>query len=87
MRSIELDLYELLKIKLGEKETKALFDLVENKIDAKKDELATKLAIEKIRLVSKLDIEKIKAELLIVKWMFGVVLAGIVFLILKAFFV
>ena len=37
MSSIELELYELLKIKLGERETKALFDLVENKIDDIKD--------------------------------------------------
>ena len=76
MSSVELDLYELLKIKLGEKETKALFDLVENKIDARKEELATKV-----------DIERLRAELLIVKWMLGVVLAGIISLILKAFFV
>ena len=76
MSSLELELYELQKIRLGEKETKALFDLVENKIDSKKDELATKL-----------DIEKLRAELLIVKWMLGVVLAGIVSLILKTFFV
>ena len=75
MSSIELELYELLKIKLGEKETKALFDLVEHKIDSKKYELATKL-----------DIEKLRAELLIIKWMLGVVLAGIVSLIVKSFF-
>lgn len=75
MSSIELELYELLKIKLGEKETKALFDLVENKIEVKKDELATKL-----------DIEKLRAELLIVKWMLGVIIAGILSLVLKSFF-
>jgi predicted transcriptional regulator len=75
MSSIELELYELLKLKIGERETKALFDLVEHKIDAKKDELATKL-----------DIEKLRAELLVIKWMLGVVLAGIVSLVVKSFF-
>lgn len=75
MSSVELELYELLKIKLGEKETKALFDLVENKIDDKKDELATKL-----------DIERIKAELLVIKWMLGVIIAGILSLVIKSFF-
>ena len=75
MSSVELELYELLKIKLGERETKALFDLVENKIDDKKDELATKL-----------DIERLKAELLVIKWMLGVILAGILSLIIKSFF-
>lgn len=76
MSAIELDLYELLKVKPGEKETKALFSLVENKIDPRKNELATKV-----------DIEKIKAELLVIKWMLGVVLAGIISLMLKTFFV
>ena len=75
MSSIVLELYELLKIKLGEKETKALFDFVENKIDSKKDELATKL-----------DIEKLRSELLVIKWMLVVVLAGIVSIIIKSFF-
>ena len=42
MSAIELELYELLKAKLGEKETKALFTLVENKIEDRKSELATK---------------------------------------------
>lgn len=82
MSSIELELYELLKIKLGEKETKALFDLVENKIDSKKDELATKGDIYAL----KIDIEKLRSELLVIKWMLGVVLAGIVSIIIKSFF-
>ncbi len=75
MSSVELELYELLKIKLGQQETKALFDLVEHKIDSKKDELATKL-----------DIEKLRSEFLVVKWMLGFVLAGILSLIIKTFF-
>ena len=76
MSAIELDVYELLKVKLGEKETKAFFTFIENKIEERKDELATKL-----------DIEKLKAELLVIKWMLGVVLAGIISLVLKTFFV
>ena len=38
-------------------------------------------------LATKLDIEKLKAELLVVLWMLGVVLAGIISLVLKAFLV
>ena len=68
--------------KLGEKETKALFELVEHKIDIKKDELATKGDIH----VLKIDNEKVKAELLVIKWMLGVVLAGIISLVIKSFF-
>ena len=108
MSSLELELYELLKPKLGDKETRALLDLVENKVDSKKEELATKLEIEKLRATTmseieklrattiseieklraetKLGMEKIKAELLVIKWMLGVVMAGIVSLILKTFF-
>ena len=76
MSTIEIELYELLKVKLGERETKALFEVVDHKFDSKKDDLATKL-----------DIEKIKAELAVLKWMMGVVIAGILALILKSFFV
>lgn len=82
MSSIELDLYELLKIKLGEKETKALFDLVEHKIEDGHNELATKLDIEKI----KIEIEKLRGEFMVVKWMLGVLVAGNISLIIKAFF-
>ncbi|MBW8050884.1 MAG: DUF1640 domain-containing protein [Cytophagales bacterium] len=76
MNTTELDIYELLKLKLGEKETKALFSFVGSKIEDQQDTLATKLGIEKL-----------KAELLVVKWMLGVVLAGIISLVLKAFLV
>ena len=58
------------------KKLKRFFSFVENKIEDQQDTLA-----------SKLDIEKLKAELLVVKWMLGVVLAGIISLVLKAFIV
>jgi hypothetical protein len=37
-------------------------------------------------LASKLDIEKLNAELLVIKWMLGFVMAGILSLIMKSFF-
>ncbi len=37
-------------------------------------------------LATKMDIEKLKAELLVIKWMLGFVLAGILSLIVKSFF-
>ena len=87
MSAIELDLYELLKLKLGEKETKAFFTLIENKVDA----IEHKFEEQKTSLATKadltLEIEKVKAELLVIKWMLGVVLAGIISLMLKTFFV
>ena len=37
-------------------------------------------------LATKLDIEQLKAELLVLKWMLGFLLAGMLSLILKTFF-
>ena len=48
----------------------------------KKDTLATKNDIHLLQS----DMEKVKAELLVLKWMQGFVLAGILSLILKTFF-
>ena len=81
MSTTEIELYELLKVKLGERETKALFEVVDHKFDSKKDELATKLDIEHL----KLEIEKVLSEVTISKWMLGVVITGILALILKTF--
>jgi hypothetical protein len=38
-------------------------------------------------IATKTEVEQIRVDLLVVKWMLGMVLAGIVSLILKAFFV
>ena len=82
MSTTEIELYELLKVKLGERETKALFEVVDHKFDSKKDELATKLDVEHV----KLEIEKLRTEVAVSKWMLGLVITGILALILKAFF-
>lgn len=59
----EIDLYEILKTKLGDKEAKTLVEYVEAKVE-KKDILATK---EDIALVRQ-ELSIAKAE--IIKWMF-----------------
>ena len=63
-----LDLYNILKTKIGEGEAKALVEFVENKVattfESKKDELATKNDVHDLDI----KIEKTKAE--IIKWMF-----------------
>lgn len=75
----EITLFNTLKAKLGENEAQTVVEgikhAVKEEFDNKKDILATKT-----------DIERLNAQLLVVKWMLGVVLAGIVSLILKAFF-
>jgi hypothetical protein len=75
----EIILFNTLKTKLGEHEAQTLVEgiktVVMEAFNSKKDFLA-----------SKMDIEKLKAELLVLKWMLGFVLAGILSLILKAFF-
>ncbi len=48
---------------------------VKEEFENKKDILATKT-----------DMERLKGELMVIKWMLGVVLGGIVSLIVKAFF-
>lgn len=48
--------------------------------------LATKDDIEKTKADLTLEIEKVKADVQVIKWMLGVVLAGIISLVLKTFF-
>lgn len=86
MSSLELQLYELLKIKLGEKETKTLIDFVEDNARSQKDSLATRLDLEKTKSELILEIEKVKADVTVIKWMLGVVIAGILSLVVKSFF-
>ncbi|MCX6268424.1 MAG: hypothetical protein NTW16_13865 [Bacteroidetes bacterium] len=63
-----LDMYNILKSKIGDGEARVLVEFVENKVaesfESKKDELATKNDIYKLDV----KIERTKAE--IIKWMF-----------------
>ncbi|MEO5373123.1 MAG: CCDC90 family protein [Alphaproteobacteria bacterium] len=60
------------------------------KRDIERLELATKRDIERLESATKRDIERLesafKAEMMVMKWMMGVLLAGVTSLILKAFF-
>ena len=47
MNSSDLDIYEQLKPKLGEKETRSLFNFIESKVEKQQNNLATKLDLEK----------------------------------------
>jgi len=64
----EIQLYELLKSKLGEKEAGAFVEILERRVDRKfeenKDLLATKKDLADLRV----EIKETKAE--IIKWMF-----------------
>ncbi len=75
MQVAEIELYEILKNKLGEKEAKILVEYIETKVDKKledkKDVLATKGDINNVKIeIEKLrtDMQKMKAD--IIKWMF-----------------
>jgi len=59
MSALELDLYELLKIKLGEKETKALWTLVENKTDAIEHKIEHKIHDSRTEYITIADKEKL----------------------------
>lgn len=82
----EIALYNVLKTKMGEAEAQTVVEgikqEIKNEFNANKDILATKKDVSEIRL----EIEKLRAEFMVVKWMLGVVLAGIISLILKTFF-
>ncbi|TRX35818.1 hypothetical protein FNW52_10030 [Flavobacterium sp. ZT3R18] len=56
-----IELYTILKGKLGENETKALIEYIESKVDKTFDK-------EKSILATKVDLSEMKAE--IIKWMF-----------------
>lgn len=56
-----IDLYNILKGKIGEKEAKSLVEFVEMKVDTKFDEHLNELATKK-------DLFQIKADM--IKWMF-----------------
>jgi len=68
MHVAEIELYEILKSKLGEKEAKTLVEYIETKVDKelehKKDILATKQDMSLLEI----KIEKTRAD--IIKWMF-----------------
>ncbi len=86
MQVAEIELYEILKEKLGEKEAKTLVEYIEAKVEKKfvekKDILATKIDIEELRT----EMQKMKAD--IIKWMFifwaGQI--GVLIAILQIFF-
>ncbi len=68
MHVAEIEIYEILKTKLGEKEAKSLVEYIEAKIekglDERKDFLATKQDIAHLEI----KLEKTRAD--IIKWMF-----------------
>lgn len=68
MQVAEIELYEILKGKLGEKEAKTLVEYIEAKVEKKfeekKDILATKQDISNLEV----KIEKTRSD--IIKWMF-----------------
>ena len=86
MQVAEIELYEILKTKLGEKEAKTLVEYIEAKVgkelEEKKDILATKedinglkIEIGKVRTEMVVEIGKVRTEMEktrsdIIKWMF-----------------
>lgn len=75
MQVAEIELYEILKEKVGEKEAKTLVEYIdakiEKKLEEKKDVLATKQDIANLKediLNLEVKLEKTRADL--IKWMF-----------------
>ena len=82
----EITLFNTLKNKLGEQEAQVVVEgiktAVSEEFNTKKDMLATKNDI----FLLQNNMEKLNAELLVIKWMLGFVLAGMLSLIVKSFF-
>jgi hypothetical protein len=79
MQVAEIELYEILKTKVGEKEAKTLVEYietnVEKKFEEKRDILATKEDLANLKADLMVEIEKVRTEMQrmkadIIKWMF-----------------
>lgn len=72
MQVAEIELYEILKSKVGEKEAKALVEYIEAKVEKKfvekKDIFVTKEDLANAKAELEIKIEKIRSD--IIKWMF-----------------
>lgn len=72
MQIAEIELYEILKERLGEKEAKALVEYIEAKVEKKfeekKDILASKEDLANLKTELMVQIEKTRSD--IIKWMF-----------------
>jgi bifunctional DNA-binding transcriptional regulator/antitoxin component of YhaV-PrlF toxin-antitoxin module len=71
-----------LREKLGDEATDALVAILDKFEKETQKELASKDDITKI----KLDIADIRSELKLIKWMMGIMLAGVLSLVMKTFF-
>lgn len=82
----EIKLYEIFKVKFGEKEAEAIVEgikhEVKNELVSQKEILATKQDISNLEL----KIEMLNSKLMLTQWMMGFILAGILSLLVKTFF-
>ncbi|MBF0608268.1 MAG: DUF1640 domain-containing protein [Candidatus Magnetobacterium sp. LHC-1] len=75
-----------LRDKLGDEGTDAFIKVINDAGLDNRRELATKEDLFKLEGRLKDDIANIKSELLLLKWMMGILIAGVVSLVMKAFF-
>ncbi len=72
MQVAEIELYEILKEKIGDKEARTLVEYIETKVEKKleekKDILATKEDLANLKTELMVQIEKTRSD--IIKWMF-----------------
>jgi demethoxyubiquinone hydroxylase (CLK1/Coq7/Cat5 family) len=72
MQVAEIELYEILKPRVGEKEAKALVEYIETKVEkkfeGKKDLFVTKEDLANAKAELEIKMEKIRTD--IIKWMF-----------------
>ena len=85
MSVTKITLFNTLRMKFGDHEAQVVVEgiktTVMEELNYKKDVLATKNDL----FLLQNDMEKVKAELLVIKWMLGFVLAGMLSLVMKSF--
>ncbi|MGH7963983.1 MAG: coiled-coil domain-containing protein [Candidatus Binatia bacterium] len=91
MTAVTFDTYAFIKrLKesgFNETQAEALAEAIKGSQAAHLDTLATKHDLKELELKIDNRLESVKGELALLKWMIGVLLAGVVSLVLKAFFI
>lgn len=72
---------------VSEKQAEAQAEVLAETLESNLEELATKRDLKELQLKMENKFESMQGELKLLKWMMGVILAGVISLVLKAFFI
>jgi hypothetical protein len=81
-----LQIFDELKQSFSEEQAQVITKVLKKVYEANLEELATKGDLKELELRLENKLESLKGELTLLKWMIGFIFAGVISLILKAFF-